>query len=597
MPRLFPWRFGTVVMIAALLSACAIKPSRPSELAEGDYGAVKEYLQKRIPYDMRKHKVMGVSIALVDDQQLVWAQGFGYADRAADKTASPQTVYRLGSISKLFTAMAAMQLQEREQFDIDARIQHYLPEFSMRSHDDATRAITARQLMTHHSGLPTDIYKGMWTDAALEDVPHILREEYLAYPPDFNLCYSNIGVSLLGLALAKTVQREFADWMRETVLQPLGMTHSSFIPRADLRGLYTRAYRDGKPMPDESLRDLPAGGLHANVLDVSRFVQMILAEGRTETGRLLQPESVREMLRAQNGAVELDLDQRIGLAWMLSGAGFEYAGGAAFHGGGTLYQHSQLIVVPQHKLGVVVLSNSSEGRALVDSVARDALQLAIQAKTGLTPPEATSPRWARHPPPAQDIERFRGHYATMLGLTRIEAQGEKLRARVAGADFDILPRADGDYGVRLRLFGWLPANPKELRRVKLRRAAIAGREVLVVNEGELDVVFGERLEREPIPAAWQARLGDYDILDPDEQGIQFEEVALREVDGFLVLEYRMPQFAKVIFQLPLRAVSDRHAIVAGLGRSRGDTLRVEGDADAERLRLYGFRLAHRPPPK
>ena len=126
--------FGFAPAFAAfILTGCASAPMHPTEIVRNDYEASKSYLAALIQYQMKKHDVTGLSIALVDDQRIVWAQGFGFADKAQNIAATPETLYRVGSISKLFTATAAMQLAEQGRMDIDKPLQTYIPEFSMKA--------------------------------------------------------------------------------------------------------------------------------------------------------------------------------------------------------------------------------------------------------------------------------------------------------------------------------------------------------------------------------------------------------------------------------------------------------------------------------
>lgn len=142
----------------SLVTGCnSAPPKKPEAKQLGDYAYAKQYATWLIEQQMRRHGVVGLSIALVDDQRIVWAQGFGYADKAAKIAATSETIYRVGSISKLFTATAAMQLAEHGKFDIDRPLQDYVPEFSIKTRYPKSAPITPRNLMTHHSGLPGGI--------------------------------------------------------------------------------------------------------------------------------------------------------------------------------------------------------------------------------------------------------------------------------------------------------------------------------------------------------------------------------------------------------------------------------------------------------
>jgi CubicO group peptidase (beta-lactamase class C family) len=184
-------RITSALLAVAILAGCASRPLPPQSVARGDYEPVKAYLAALIQYEMKKRDVTGLSIALVDDRTILWAEGFGYADQAAKIPATSDTVYRAGSISKLFTATAAMQLAERGRLDIDAPLSASLPQFGIKSRFAGAGAITPRTIMTHHSGLPRDLLQGMWVEAPepFTAVAHRIRDEYAAYPPNYVFSY------------------------------------------------------------------------------------------------------------------------------------------------------------------------------------------------------------------------------------------------------------------------------------------------------------------------------------------------------------------------------------------------------------------------
>ena len=134
----------SVWILIFLLDGCAIAPKKPDEILLGNYTYAKEYLTWLIQKEMKKNQVMGLSIAIVDDQTIVWAQGFGYADAKLKIPATPETIYRIGSISKLFTVTATMQLAEQGIVDIDQPIKNYLPQFSVKTRFPDSDPITLR---------------------------------------------------------------------------------------------------------------------------------------------------------------------------------------------------------------------------------------------------------------------------------------------------------------------------------------------------------------------------------------------------------------------------------------------------------------------
>lgn len=144
-------------------------PPAPSA-AVGNYGEVIDYLQRHIRREMERQDVPGLALALVDDQQLVWARGFGYADRQHRINASEHTAFHAGDLSKLLIASATLQLAERGQLSLDAPLQDTLREFYVRSRfhadqSEADRAITFRRLLSHQSGLPGEHLPPLFGDA------------------------------------------------------------------------------------------------------------------------------------------------------------------------------------------------------------------------------------------------------------------------------------------------------------------------------------------------------------------------------------------------------------------------------------------------
>lgn len=126
-------------------------PTRPAKVDRDDLVPIHAYVTRLVQHEMALNKVTGLSLALVDHQRIVWAQVFGFADVERGIPASAETLYRVGSISKLFTVTAAMQLVERGRLDIDTPIRNYLPSLASKTQQLPAK-ITPCQLMTHHSG-------------------------------------------------------------------------------------------------------------------------------------------------------------------------------------------------------------------------------------------------------------------------------------------------------------------------------------------------------------------------------------------------------------------------------------------------------------
>lgn len=587
------WLF--VAATVFLLVGCSTMPKKPDSLARRDYGYAKEYISWLIQKEMKENDVTGLSIALVDDQRVVWAQGFGYADDVNRVPATPDTIYRVGSISKLFTATAAMQLAEQGKLDTDKPLSTCLPEFSVKSRFPDAGPITPRTLMTHHSGLPSDFLKGMWTKnpEPFTNVVNLIRDEYAQYPPDFVFSYSNLGVSLLGNAVERIAGRPYASHMDEAVLRPLGMNHSSFSARSAAASPLAKGYRKGVETEELLLRDVPAGGLHTSVLDLSHFMEMVFARGRAGERRILREETLAEMLRPQNGGVPLDHDFRIGLGWMLTEVGIENAGKVAWHDGATLVYRSQLIILPEQKLGVVVLSNSATAGTVVHKVASEALKLALEAKTGIRQPERNKPVERDTGLSAKERQEWAGAYATPFGTAKVIEAGDALRAEVFGKTFIIFPRNDGQVGLRYRLMGLIPISLGDLDYLGFSTATVSGRPVLLANSAGRSMPVGEKIGPVPVSEQWQRRVGAYEIANPGDDTVLVKDICLRYKDGLLRVDYALPLFFDGTLNVSLQPLSDTEAVIRGLGRGMGETIRVVTVDGEEMLRYSGYLLRKR----
>ena len=153
---------ASCVVVLVFLEQFPVRAAEPNTPAVKDYTAVAAALDKMIQREMADKDIPAISIALVDDQKIVWSQGYGFANPATKKPATAHTVYRVGSVSKLFTDLAVMQLVERGTLDLDAPITKYLPDF--KPVNPFGKEITLRMLMSHRSGLVRESPVGNYFD-------------------------------------------------------------------------------------------------------------------------------------------------------------------------------------------------------------------------------------------------------------------------------------------------------------------------------------------------------------------------------------------------------------------------------------------------
>jgi serine beta-lactamase-like protein LACTB len=378
-----------------LVSGVRGDPPTPS------YKAAVTRLTPFIEREVEAKGLQALSIALVDDQKVVWAEGFGYADPEAKKPATPETVYRVGSVSKLFTDVAVMQLVERGTLDLDAPVTKYLPDFKPVNPFD--KAITLRQMMAHRSGLVREPPLGNYFDPtgpSLEKMVASLNKTELVYAPETKIKYSNAAIATVGFVLEQTQKQPFARYLRRAVLDPLGMEHSSFEPDPGLLRDLARArmwtYHGREfPAPTFELGMAPAGSMYSTVMDLSRFLSMMFAGGRGAPGIVLEPGTLEKMWTPQ--FAKADEKQPFGIGFMIG----ELQGRKRISHGGAIYGFAtELAALPAEKLGVVVIASRDVTNAVTTHIADEAFKQMLAVRQGKPLPEiaqttAVKPELAR----------------------------------------------------------------------------------------------------------------------------------------------------------------------------------------------------------
>ncbi|MGC5699170.1 beta-lactamase family protein [Pseudomonas sp. NFXW11] len=554
----------------------------PPSIAAGDYASIIRYLKQHIPREMAEHQVPGLSIALVDGQELIWARGFGFADQARGLQVTENTAFRAGALSQLLTATAVMQLVDQGRLQLDAPLQDSLKEFYVRSrfHQEqsaADQAVTLRRLLSHQAGLPSEYLRELRTPLALGELPRKASGLWLSNEPGTQTAYSNLGYALLGAAVERSSGQDFEQQLQKHLLRPLGMSQSSFVGDAQSQPFRARGYQNGVRSADVPLRDISAGGLWSSPRDLSRYLRMLFAQGRHQQHQVLSAASVKEMLRPQNSGNQLDFDCQVGLGWFLSPCGDEWV-----RPGIRTWQHSaagddfhaQISVLAEPQLAVIVMSNSASAEALARSLVPQALRMLLQAH-GETdtphPPPPVPARQKRRVPEAADRQHLSGFYATSWGVLRIREQGQRLFGELAGSRFELLRDEHGWLRAQRRLLGIWPVDLGNLGRVQLDVLSVQGHRVFTAkSHGQLQAL-GERIEPVPLPDNWLTTVGTYQSLHDDEPDAPINGISIALEEGFLMI--RSLQQGRTLSDYILTPVDNAHAVIAGHGPGLGDTVR------------------------
>jgi CubicO group peptidase (beta-lactamase class C family)/D-alanyl-D-alanine dipeptidase len=478
-------RFAAVL----LATACCLLYAASSDIPpRQDYAAVAGALEPFIQHELTGKQLPAISIALVDDQQIVWAQGFGLADPDKKVPATAQTIYRVGSVSKLFTDIGVMQLVERGELNLDSPITEYLPDFH--PNNSFGKPITLRELMSHRSGLVREPAVGHYfdpTEPSVAATVESLNPTTLVYEPGTHTKYSNAGITVVGYVLERRKNAPYAKYLKRAVLEPMGLSDSAFEPEPQLAGRLAKAYMwtyDGRTFeaPKFELGIGPAGCLYTSVVDLGRFLSVLFARGRGPNGAVLKAETLDEMWTPQFSKPSEKTG--FGIGFRVS----EFAGHRMVGHGGAIYGFAtELAALPDDKLGVVAVTTKDSSNAVVNHIAHEALTLMLAARDGKPLPGISATRPVE-PALAHRLDGRYGEGGKAVDL--IERSGKLYYLPVRGGERIELQRAgnglisDGKLGYGLKITP--DAGPREeaerdslrigserLKRVTLRKPSLA----------------------------------------------------------------------------------------------------------------------------
>ena len=435
------------------LAATMLAPQLPAQTKSPDWRAFDAYVAKAA----KDWKVPGLAIAIVKDDSLVFAMGYGVAELGKPAPATEHTRFAIGSTTKAMTTAALAMLVDEGKLKWDDKVIDYLPE--LRLYDAyATRELTVRDLLTHRTGLPnTDLF---WTFRENQyTIPEMVqRLRYIRPNSSFrsNWDYQNVVYSIGGLLVERISGKPWQDFIRTRIFAPLGMRESEPLV-ADIIG------KPDVAIPHRDIRDTvkvvpyrttdavaPAGSVYSSVSDMSRWMRFMLDSGRVGTTRLIKPATFEEIVAPQ---IRAPMDQypalqvskphffSYALGWFVQ----DYHGETVWMHTGSIDGMSAIIgLLPEQKVGVYVLANLDHAEL------RHALMYQAFDLYGNNPPRDWSAEllklFASHGPtnaparvtgthPTLTLDRYVGTYAdSAYGNIQVTMAGSNLHARFEKAD-------------------------------------------------------------------------------------------------------------------------------------------------------------------
>jgi D-alanyl-D-alanine carboxypeptidase len=392
--RAFVLLLGLAILIGTVVRADPVRIADDPDVL-GEERLFSAWIEGQIAY----RGIPGAVVGVVSGQELIWSKGFGYADIKAKLPMSATTKFRMASNSKLFTAVAIMQLREEGKLGLDDPVVKYLPWFKPKPAGDDDGPITIEQLLSHSSGLQREAgdHWSSFQFPTADELQRLFAERQAAFAPSVRWKYSNLGYAIAGLVVEKVSGERWADYVDRNIFRPLQMTASSVDK--NVPGL---AIPYGRRMPDGTREVLPfvdargmaaATGVTSDLEDMAKFMSAQFRRGPRGGAQIVSGGSWREMLRVRS--VEENWASGTGLGFDVKRVKDKtYIGHGGVYPGNT----TQTLIQLDDKVGVIVLTNTIDSypsgiaQQLMATVGQAA---AKSASAKPAPTTAWDPAWER----------------------------------------------------------------------------------------------------------------------------------------------------------------------------------------------------------
>jgi CubicO group peptidase (beta-lactamase class C family) len=329
--------FTAVAVLTLTMPLLAQSESAPGSTNKPDFSAARQFIQKH----MVKYSNPSIAVAVARRGEILWEEGFGWADRENRIPATEHTMYYMASVGKSFTAVALMILQERKQLDLDRPINDYLGAAKLTSPAWNAAEATVRRVANHTAGLTTfNPPRHLSIDEAIQ------RYGVIFWPPGDRFDYSNLGYKILDEVVARISGTSYSNFMRTEIFWPLGMTHASAGIGPGLEKFVAQRYSVSR-----GLQPPVAGGVYCSAHDLARF-GMFCLKARLPDQKSILPDAAMDAMHDSSVSTG---DGKYSLSWSIDDDLHGYRGILAQ--GGTDAAQAWLRLIPSEELCVVALAN------------------------------------------------------------------------------------------------------------------------------------------------------------------------------------------------------------------------------------------------
>jgi CubicO group peptidase (beta-lactamase class C family) len=512
--RQFSCRFFSVFVVFLCLFGLLFSCGGGSSGQGDDHGLSHTLVREMGREALEADPNAGLSIALLSDGDILWTQEFGYADQITQTPVTRETIFGIGSVSKVFTAAALMKLVDQGLVNLDNPLTAYLPDFEMLSPE--YKDITVRMLLNHSSGLPGSNYRGGMTDRPWPEYQDIVyqsvKQSRLKHQPGYMNVYCNDGFTLTEMVVQAVTGLPFTQFVEEELFKPLEMTRSRFSTDPFPEGLLAQAYLEGTDLPMENLNFYGAGGIYSTPEELVRFLSMISNRGVLNETRLLTESSLDAMEENQTSGKFRVVDTdflAFGLGWdNVSHPAVKYVGQKALtKNGGTMTYRSEIWVIPEQNIGVAVVAVNAQQADLAEMAEKACLAALVdKGILDALPEPIVHPASPAVDPSDNLLESITGYYANYQTLFRVSVQPDR-QIQIDTRDEDGWSPEMMNLGYQEN--GWFAS--KDISGLELMFKEEQGRQYMVIRKGkdyfDVELPMAQRLQNgSPFSSAWNSRL-------------------------------------------------------------------------------------------
>jgi CubicO group peptidase (beta-lactamase class C family) len=473
-------------------------------------------------------KTTSLTVALVDDQRIIWAEAFGSIDRARGIAPTADTLFCIASCTKVIAASAVMILVDRGLVELDAPVVRYLVDFRM-AEGEPFRDITVRMLLNHSAGLHGSHFSNILTVIPVYDYAARFRDSLankrLKHAPGEMSIYCNDGYTLIELLVAAVTGQRYTDFVKKEIMEPLGMDHSRFALEPFESGSFAPGLDSaGRAEPQEYI-NVYASGLFSTPSDLGRLAMMFLNVGRLGARQILSAEAIAEMGRDQTRNLSFDPINNhyvhFGLGWDGCRQGGLAAVGvrAWYKAGDADHYHSYFIVAPDERLAIAVCLTNGVDMGSAAAILAERILLNALAERGSIEgvPEPLGSIAEPVPAKGEDVAAVAGVYVSSYGPRRLDVRADNTLTLsfFTSGQWKVFIE-----GMKLRQDGFFIADNHP--EVAYRLVTVAGRRYLAARRrggiGHYEMEFPDSHDLPPagpLSAKWQARVGHRWLLVND----------------------------------------------------------------------------------